>query len=102
MTWAAAPQAPAVKVRLGVENASLLGAPALMLNVRLVALVRPGDVAPRRYPVPTLSMDRLEKVAMPLTAATTTVPDSVPPPGLVVMANVMVLVAPGTVTPPRS
>src|SRR3954470_1617666 len=47
-------------------------------------------------------MDRVVKVAMPLTAATDAVPDSVPPPGLVVIANVTVLVAPGTVAPPRS
>src|SRR5437764_1330800 len=34
-------------------------------------------------------MDRLEKLATPLTAATVRVPDSVPPPGLVPMATVM-------------
>src|SRR5205823_12371193 len=37
-------------------------------------------------------MDRLEKVATPLTAATVVVPDSVPPPGLVPMAIVMLAV----------
>src|SRR5512140_2241673 len=35
-------------------------------------------------------MDRLENVATPFTAATVVVPDSVPPPGLVPMATVMV------------
>src|SRR3954468_13924268 len=34
-------------------------------------------------------MDRFEKVATPLTAATVAVPDSAPPPGLVPMATVM-------------
>src|SRR5882672_2442696 len=34
-------------------------------------------------------MDRLEKVATPLTADTVAVPESVPPPGLVPIATVM-------------
>src|SRR3954465_14154725 len=34
-------------------------------------------------------MDRVENVAMPATADTVLVPDSVPPPGLVPMATVM-------------
>src|SRR5205823_3011560 len=37
-------------------------------------------------------MDRLGKVATPLTAATVVVPDSVPPPGLLPMATVMLAV----------
>src|SRR5882672_5588076 len=37
-------------------------------------------------------MDRLEKVATPLTAATVAAPDSVPPPGLVPIATVMLAV----------
>src|SRR5438128_4380494 len=37
-------------------------------------------------------MDRLEKVATPLTAATVVVPESVPPPGLVPIATVMLAV----------
>src|SRR5437667_397414 len=37
-------------------------------------------------------MDRLGKVATPLTAATVVVPDSVPPPGLVPMATVTLTV----------
>src|SRR3954470_7499687 len=37
-------------------------------------------------------MDRLEKVATPLTAATVDVPDSVPPPGLLPMATVTLAV----------
>src|SRR5688572_7626954 len=37
-------------------------------------------------------MDRLANVATPVTAATVLVPDSVPPPGLVLMATVMLAV----------
>src|SRR3954469_12881959 len=37
-------------------------------------------------------MERVENAATPLTAATVVVPDSVPPPGLVPMATVMVAV----------
>src|SRR3954465_1467027 len=37
-------------------------------------------------------MDRVENVAMPATADTVLVPDSVPPPGLVPMATVMLAV----------
>src|SRR3954463_12991865 len=37
-------------------------------------------------------MERLEKVATPLTADTVVVPDSVPPPGLEPMATVMLAV----------
>ena len=43
--------------------------------------------------MPTLLMLRFENVAMPLTAATVTVPASVPLPGLVPMASVMLVVA---------
>src|SRR5207302_1665236 len=38
-------------------------------------------------------MERVEKVAVPLTAFTLAVPDSVPPPGLVPMATVIEAVA---------
>src|SRR5882724_2955366 len=37
-------------------------------------------------------MDRLENAAMPATAAAVLVPDSVPPPGLVPIASVMLAV----------
>src|SRR5512141_1302353 len=47
-------------------------------------------------------MDRLEKVATPFTAATVVVPDSVPPPGLVPMATVMLALEPVTVFPNAS
>src|SRR3954464_15523303 len=44
-------------------------------------------------------MDRLENVATPPTADTVTVPDSVPPPGLVPMATVMLALELVTVLP---
>src|SRR5436309_13492699 len=47
-------------------------------------------------------MDRLEKVATPATAATVVVPDSVPPPGLVPIATVMLAVELVTVLPNAS
>src|SRR5687767_2460199 len=47
-------------------------------------------------------MERLENVATPLTAATVVVPDSVPPPGLVPIATVMLAVELGTVFPNAS
>src|SRR5262245_66532384 len=47
-------------------------------------------------------MDRLEKVATPATAATVTVPDSAPPPGLAPMATVTLAVEPVTVFPNAS
>src|SRR5436190_4359073 len=49
-----------------------------------------------------MSMDRLENDATPLIALTVNVPDSVPPPGLVVIAKVMAAVEPVTVPPPES
>src|SRR5947207_8700159 len=47
-------------------------------------------------------MERLENVATPLTAATVVVPDSVPPPGLVPIATVMLAVELVTVLPKAS
>src|SRR5262245_52598419 len=47
-------------------------------------------------------MDRVEKAATPLTADTVVVPDSVPPPGLVPMATVMLAVELVTVLPNAS
>src|SRR5512140_110142 len=47
-------------------------------------------------------MDRLENVATPFTAATVVVPDSVPPPGLVPIATVMLAVELVTVLPNAS
>src|SRR6185295_19150278 len=47
-------------------------------------------------------MDRLEKLATPDDAATVVVPDSVPPPGLVPMATVMLALELVTVFPNAS
>src|SRR5512140_1600346 len=47
-------------------------------------------------------MDRLENVATPATADTVVVPDSVPPPGLVPIATVMLAVELVTVLPNAS
>src|SRR5512147_923864 len=47
-------------------------------------------------------MDRLENVATPATAATVVEPDSVPPPGLLPMATVMLAVELVTVLPNAS
>src|SRR5438045_6349611 len=47
-------------------------------------------------------MDRLEKLATPFTADTVVVPDSVPPPGLVPIATVMLAVELVTVFPNAS
>src|SRR5437868_2360703 len=47
-------------------------------------------------------MDRLEKLATPPTPDTVVVPDSVPPPGLVPIAAVMLAVEPVTVFPNAS
>src|SRR3954470_11750280 len=47
-------------------------------------------------------MDRLENVATPALAATVAVPDSVPPPGLVPMATVMLALELVTVFPNAS
>ena len=47
-------------------------------------------------------MEMLLKVASPLTAATTKVPDKVPLPGLLLMAKVMLSVAVGTRFPRES
>src|SRR3954465_8543461 len=47
-------------------------------------------------------MDRLENVATPLTAAPVAVPDSVPPPGLVPIATVMLTTHRVTVLPKAS
>src|SRR5687768_6983346 len=47
-------------------------------------------------------MERLEKVATPPTADTVVVPDSVPPPGLVPIATVMLAVELVTVFPNAS
>src|SRR5947208_802460 len=57
---------------------SFVAVPAVMLKVLLVADVSPVLVADSVYPLPALLMERLLKVAVPLTAATVVVPLRVP------------------------
>src|SRR5438876_1112833 len=90
---------PGVAFVGGTVKASLAAAAGLMVNAELDAPVRAPDAAVRVYPAPALSMDRLENVATPLTAATVVVPESVPPPGLVPIAAVMLAVELVTVLP---
>ena len=73
-----------------------------MLNPLDVASVKPPAVASRVYPVPNLSIETLLKVATPLIADTVIVPDNVPLPGSLLMANVTLSVAVGTRLPPAS
>jgi hypothetical protein len=82
-------------------NTSLVGVPATILKA-LLELFRLPDVAANRYPVPVLSMDSVPNVATPPTAATVVVPDSVPPPGLIPIANVTLPVNPISVFPAAS
>ena len=72
-----------------VSTRSLAAAPTVILNALLVVPVRPLLFAVNVYPVPTLLIDRLLKVATPLTAFWVTVPASVPPPGLLPIATVI-------------
>src|SRR5512132_130895 len=88
---------PAVAFVGWVVNASFAAAAWLMLNAVDAAAVSGGEAAVRVYPVPTLSMERLEKVATPFTADTVVVPDSVPAPGLIPMATVTLAVELGPV-----
>src|SRR2546421_737819 len=69
------------------------------LNTLLVALVRLVADAVSVYPVPAVSMLRLEKVATPLTAAAVVVPERVPPFGFVPIATMILVVAVITVLP---
>jgi hypothetical protein len=59
----------------------------------LVAGARVPAVAVSVYPAPALLMLRSEKFATPLVGVAVVVPESVPPPGLVPIATVIVLVA---------
>src|SRR5262245_19182445 len=93
---------PAISFVGWTVNASLVAAAGLMLNAELDAPVSAPEAAVSVYPTPALSMDRLEKVATPFTAATVGVPESVPPPGLAPMAIVMLAVELGTRLPNAS
>ncbi len=75
-----------------VPKASFAAAPTVILNELLVTPVRPVLVAAKVYPLPALSMERLLKVAVPLTAATVVVPLRVPLLGLLPIATVTLAV----------
>src|SRR5690348_3692057 len=75
------------------------GGSALMSKLELVPPVRPAALAVSVYPTPALSMLRVEKVATPFVAASTRVPESVPPPGLPPRAMVMAPVYVDTIPP---
>jgi len=67
---------------------SLDAAPGVMSNATLVPAEAPDAVAASVYPLPVLSMLRSPNDAMPATAATVVVPESVPAPPLVPIATV--------------
>src|SRR5438128_4234438 len=72
------------------SRATPAGGGAFTLNAALVAPVKPAVVvAPSVYPLPALSMLRVEKAATPLVAVTVFVPESVPPPGFMASATVI-------------
>ena len=60
-----------------------------MVNALLDAVLAPGAVAWRTYPVPDRLITRSPNRAMPFTGATLSVPDSLPPTGFTLMAIVM-------------
>src|SRR3989441_3392629 len=86
------------------NKTSLLAAPAVMLNALLVVvgLGRPLSVAVRVYPVPARLIERLLKVATPLTAFTVADPLSVPLLGFVPIAMVTESVLLATTVPLES
>src|SRR5204863_1376338 len=94
--------APAVVVPGCTVNASWLATPGVMLKPALLAVVTPGPAAVSVYPVPTRFTLKLPNVATPPTAATLTVPASVPLPGLFPNATVTVPVNPVTGLPSPS
>src|SRR5207245_9777652 len=83
-------------------NTSRAAEPGVIVNALLAAAVTLPPEAARVYPAPTLSMLRPANVATPFTAATVTVPESVPPLGLVPSATVKFAVNVGSVFPSPS
>jgi hypothetical protein len=84
--------APADALALGgVLKASLFAAPALTLKAALVAPINPLSAADKVNPLPTLVGTRFEKVATPLTAATTVVEVPVSTPGLLMLIETLEL-----------
>src|SRR5712691_9153804 len=70
--------APAVVAVGWTEKTSCVAAAGVMVNAVLVALAGPVAEALSVYPVPTLLMLRVEKLATPATAAMVVVPDRAP------------------------
>ncbi len=70
---------------------SCVAAAGMTLNAVDVAPIRLVALAPSWYPVPTLSIERVENVATPRAAATVDAPDRTPAPGLVTIATVISL-----------
>src|SRR4051812_37344365 len=85
-------ETPAVAFAGWVVKASLVAAAGVMLNAADVAPVSGADRSEERRAGKEWRLGRLENVATRATAATVVVPDSVPPPGLVPMATVMLAV----------
>src|SRR5713101_360027 len=85
-------------------NASTLAAAGVMLNAVLATAGSPLAVAVNVYPVPALSMNKVPKVATPLTAAAAVVPPSTAPlvPVPAVTATVTVPVKLATALPNAS
>src|SRR5213592_1152674 len=101
--------APAAVVAGCMLKASCAADPGLISNGSLVASARPVAAADSVYAVllftvPVLSMLRVEKVAIPPTAATVDVPESFAPPGPVptVIVTVTLPAKPGTRLPSGS
>src|SRR5712691_6986284 len=103
VTWTAGViGAPAVALAGCTETTRCVAAPAAMLNGALGTVGSPPAAAVSVYPVPILSMLRVENAATPPTAVTVGVPDSDPPPGLVPIAAVTLPVNPVAVLPSAS
>ncbi len=90
---------PAVVAAGCTVNTNCVAPAGVMLNPALAAAAVPVAEAPSVYPAPALSMLKPGKPATPATAARDTVPDNVPPPGLLPMAMVTVPVNVVTVLP---
>jgi hypothetical protein len=89
VTWTAGVMATPADVFVGCTvKTSCVAVPGLIVKAALVAPPSPAAAAVSVYPVPFLSMLRVEKVAIPAAAATVVVPESVPPPGLVPIPTV--------------
>jgi hypothetical protein len=94
--------APAATLDGCVPKATFEAAPGVTLNAVDVAPVSPVLDAVSVYPLPVLLIERLLKVATPLTALTVAVPESVPTPGFVPIAIVTAAVLPLTTAPVAS